>query len=111
MAYKFADYRHQRFGRLEARADDPKNSKVGTYWWFLCDCGNYVSKRVTNVLSGHVKSCGCLHRDYLNDRRNAGKLRKSLDIALDFMASPGMYGPSDNTVKTINETLYGKTGE
>jgi len=71
------DYKGQRFGRLEARACDPKNPREGTYWWFVCECGNYVSIRMTNVFTGRTRSCGCLRKEYL------GKYRKDLQEFLD----------------------------
>lgn len=30
---------------------------------FQCDCGNFIINKLTSVLSGHVKSCGCLLSD------------------------------------------------
>jgi hypothetical protein len=32
-----------------------------TYWKCLCDCGNYKTIRGDQVMSGNVKSCGCLN--------------------------------------------------
>lgn len=78
--HKISEYKGQRFGRLEARADDPNNSKVGTHWWFLCDCGNYVSRRATSVLKGRTQSCGCKRGDWLKamrkDMREVSELRE-----------------------------------
>jgi hypothetical protein len=109
------DIKGQRFGRLTARAEDPKNPKPGMHWWFYCRCGQYRSIRATNVISGRTKSCGCLKKDYIGrlraDLTETAKLQKALDIAMEFMAQPGMYRASDNTVKAINEVLHGKTGE
>lgn len=81
--HKISEYKGQRFGRLEARADDPNNSKVGTHWWFLCDCGNYVSRRATSVLKGRTQSCGCKRGDWLKamrkDMREVSKLRAEIE--------------------------------
>ncbi len=71
------DYKGRIFGRLEARAPDPKNKKNGTHWWFMCECGKYVSMRMSNVFCGRTKSCGCLRREYL------GKYRKDIQEFLD----------------------------
>ena len=34
--------------------------KSGTYWLFICECGNEKVINLYRVRSGHVKSCGCL---------------------------------------------------
>jgi len=56
------------FGRLTARTTDPENPAQGAHWWFHCSCGTYTSKRITSVLSGRTKSCGCKRADWLKDR-------------------------------------------
>lgn len=65
----------QKWGRLTARAKDHGNTNPGQYWWFLCDCGEYTSKRVTNVTSGKTSSCGCRKSEYLTHR--ADEVRKA----------------------------------
>jgi hypothetical protein len=59
----------QKYGRLTVRnrrlyvakqfiVREPK-----VVWWVCqCDCGNYVTQRGYNLLSGQVKSCGCMKR-------------------------------------------------
>jgi hypothetical protein len=83
------DYKGRRFNRLVARSHDPLNRKNGTYWWFMCDCGNYKSMRVSNVVTGKTKSCGCLRDDYLLiAKRNAlaaPALRHALQLAVDII--------------------------
>ena len=71
-----------RFGRLVARARDPKNPRKGAYWWFYCDCGSYTSIRLTSVLSGRTQSCGCKKKDYLRHRASeVVQLKKALVYA------------------------------
>jgi len=115
MNHKNTDFKNQKFGRLEARVKDKKNQQPGTYWWFLCDCGSYVSIRVTNVLNGRTKSCGCLRKDYFiklrSELQDNAALKKALDIAMRCLSEPGCYQRFDNEMKAINEILYGKTGE
>lgn len=52
----------QKFGMLTVEGEAPKHG-VGhgskTCAWFRCDCGKLVSKVLSRVISGHVKSCGC----------------------------------------------------
>lgn len=61
------DLTGQRFGRLVViGVDDRKTRK--TYFYCQCDCGNVKSIRSDGLLSGAVKSCGCLKRE--QDRTN-----------------------------------------
>lgn len=58
----------QKFNRLlvvEQVEDeiDAKSEKHKSRYKCLCDCGNYTIQRGTDVKSGRVKSCGCLHRE------------------------------------------------
>jgi hypothetical protein len=34
-------------------------------WECLCKCGNTTTARTVELFSGHKKSCGCRHREYL----------------------------------------------
>jgi hypothetical protein len=105
----------QVFGRLTARAADPENKKPGMHWWFHCSCGEYKSIRLTNVLNRRTQSCGCLKREYVSrlqaDLKEVTKLREALKLALKCLSEPGCYQRFDNEVKTINDILYGRTGE
>lgn len=60
--WQVEDITGQRFGRLVVIAQDRARSKEGngTYWLCSCDCGLTKSVRRSNLLSGNVKSCGCL---------------------------------------------------
>lgn len=56
----------QKFGRLEVIEKHlrPKNARPrGSVWLCKCDCGKYCLVRAKNLMSGHTKSCGCLHRE------------------------------------------------
>lgn len=61
---KLVDLTGQRFGRLtvieraesQTRSDGSKISR----WLCKCDCGNTKIVRQSNLVSGHIKSCGCL---------------------------------------------------
>lgn len=56
------DITGQRFGKLTVIAQDKTCAKKGdgTYWICSCDCGQIKSVRKGNLVSGNVKSCGCL---------------------------------------------------
>src|SRR5258708_906610 len=47
----------QRFGRLTVL-----NRAGGDDWFYRCDCGKTATARGTDLRSGRIKSCGCLHR-------------------------------------------------
>lgn len=55
-----------KFGRLtviSSHVQRDKNNK--RQWNCLCDCGNYKLARGNDLVTGGVKSCGCLHHDFL----------------------------------------------
>lgn len=62
----------KRFGKLVATANFTR--KVGNYgtnvilWKCLCDCGNTVEVLSGELASNHVKSCGCLKSEVLQER-------------------------------------------
>ncbi len=37
-----------------------KNNRISVKWKCKCDCGNEVILNGYDILSGHIKSCGCL---------------------------------------------------
>lgn len=56
------DITGQRFGKLIA-IERTGRKQHGTYFWKCkCDCGNFTEATVSNLLSGNVKSCGCLRK-------------------------------------------------
>lgn len=65
---KLKDITGQRFGRLVA-VKPHRDSNGNWKWECKCDCGNttYVSSGL--LKSGNTKSCGCLHREMLLERR------------------------------------------
>lgn len=48
------------FGRLSVVEISPERGDA-THWICKCACGNTVDTRAVYVISGHKKSCGCLH--------------------------------------------------
>jgi len=54
---KFQDVSGHRFGRLSALR---MASQRPTKWVCQCDCGNIKSIRLSDLNSGHIRSCGCL---------------------------------------------------
>lgn len=54
----------QRFERLTVTKRYVANELDGVYWYCDCDCGEKdIISSSKNLLSGHKKSCGCLHKE------------------------------------------------
>lgn len=62
------DITGRRFGRLVAtgKAGVRHNSNV---WKVLCDCGTENVVTLANLCNGSTRSCGCLHREAVIERR------------------------------------------
>lgn len=58
----------QKFGKLTVlyRIDNENNRG---YWHCKCDCGNECNVNTSNLISGHTRSCGCLHKEVQHNRR------------------------------------------
>lgn len=56
------DLTGQRFGRLTAIGIDDRGTRK-TYFLCVCDCGTVKSIRADSLLSGAVRSCGCMKRE------------------------------------------------
>lgn len=61
-----------RFGRLETiRVDQSKSrNSSAVYWVCQCDCGNTKSILASSLTRGTTRSCGCLHREGLQNRNH-----------------------------------------
>lgn len=51
-----------RYGRFVA-VEFSHSDKGRTYWKCICDCGNEKVVRIGSLISGGVKSCGCLQKE------------------------------------------------
>lgn len=58
---KFIDLTGQKFNKLLVLERMPNTSNGQTVWKCQCDCGTITIVRGSNLKSGVVKSCGCLH--------------------------------------------------
>lgn len=57
------NYSGYRFSKLTV-LDEYEIRKNRTYWHCRCDCGNETWVSTSNLVSGEVKSCGCLSHRY-----------------------------------------------
>lgn len=64
---RYKDLTDERFGRLTVSHLD-QISDGRAVWVCKCDCGNTKSVLATNLKSGGILSCGCLHRENSSKR-------------------------------------------
>ncbi len=57
-----------RFGRLVAVKRVGLKPGRGAMWLCQCDCGEEYTSNVSNLRSGRIQSCGCLHRELARER-------------------------------------------
>ena len=62
---KFNDLAGRRFERIQVLAFSGRASGT-VLWQCRCDCGTEFIARAGNLLTGHTRSCGCLHREMLS---------------------------------------------
>jgi hypothetical protein len=55
------DLTGKRFGRLTAQWPVGRAKRI--YWLFLCDCGTLKIASTSDVVTGHISSCGCFRRE------------------------------------------------
>lgn len=51
----------KKIGKLTALSYS--HTKHNIYWKFKCDCGKETIKRVTLVINGQTRSCGCARKE------------------------------------------------
>ena len=59
---KIRDLTGQKFGRLTVIGIAETDTRK-TYWVCQCDCGNFKTVRADSLISGKIKSCGCLKKE------------------------------------------------
>lgn len=55
------------FGKLTALNFDYTDGKY-SYWLCECECGNLTKVRISSLINGSTKSCGCIHIEQLIKR-------------------------------------------
>ena len=64
---KKLDLTGQKFSRLTAL--EPTRLANRTAWICMCDCGNRCTVDTGNLRAGYTKSCGCLCREKIKERK------------------------------------------
>lgn len=54
------DITGQRFGYLTAIRECGQNKHGQNIWLFECKCGNFIELGKSRVMTGKVRSCGCM---------------------------------------------------
>lgn len=98
------DLTGQRFGRLVVIGIDDRNTRK-TYFYCQCDCGKVKSIRSDGLLSGAVKSCGCMKREQDRTNLTANHKHKMSRTRL-YETWQGMKGRCYNP----NDTRYDRYG-
>lgn len=65
---KVKDLTGKRFGRLTVIGIDEGKQTRKTYWLCQCDCGKISSHRSDGLISGSIRSCGCLKNELSAER-------------------------------------------
>ena len=57
----YKDHTGQKYGKLTILyITEKRNSQLRPYWHCQCDCGAQCDVLITDLLSGHTTSCGCV---------------------------------------------------
>jgi hypothetical protein len=72
-----ADLTGQQFGRLTVLRLSPRSGQR-PHWLCQCACGRRTTVAGYSLKGGDSQSCGCLHREILQDRRVHGNARKGV---------------------------------
>jgi len=62
----------KKFGKLTLIEVSAKEHGTRPHWRCRCECGSITNAAEANILNGHTRSCGCIHRE----RARAGLNRK-----------------------------------
>lgn len=65
----------KKFGKLTAIEFSHMDKNHATNWTFKCECGKIHTTRLTVVLNGSTRSCGCLRKEYYNKTYILGWLK------------------------------------
>lgn len=74
--YKLKDLSGKKFNRLLVLNFAGKQ-KGNNIWLCKCDCGNLKKASTHSLITGHTKSCGCLHKEKLSQRSTRHGLHKT----------------------------------
>lgn len=79
---RFKNLSGQVFGRLTGLERTGTDKGGNALWKCLCECGNTVVVRSYDLLNGNTKSCGCLQRQLMSERRSSTLIGKFFERLL-----------------------------
>lgn len=88
----------EKFGRLTVLQEIDKGGRKDRRFLCLCECGKLHEVGKSNLLSGHVKSCGCLTKEWCQkglSHKKHGLSHTRIDNIYKSMISR-CYKPSNN---------------
>jgi len=109
--YKQKDRTGEKFNRLTAIS--PTNSKGdnNTYlWMYRCDCGTEKVIDSCYVVTGQVKSCGCLSKEITTKRNTKHGGCKRGGVTTEYIAWAGMLKRCSNNTTERNKKNYIERG-
>lgn len=65
---KLKDIIGKKYNNLVVVGESGKDKFGNKLWICKCNCGNFTIISTHNLISGHTKSCGCLHREVLSNK-------------------------------------------
>ena len=74
----FRDLTNQKFGRLIILNLKEINKNHKTVWHCRCDCGNECDILSESLINGSTRSCGCLHREQLQERMSVNMIGRKI---------------------------------
>ena len=58
---------NKKFGRLKVLRESKKRIGGSIYWICKCDCGKIKEVNSQHLRKGKIKSCGCLHKEFISN--------------------------------------------
>lgn len=89
---KALDLKDQRFGRLVAMERRKGSRKEAAAWLCKCDCGSEKWVVTELLMKGTTRSCGCLHKEQLSNRKSVREEAGTRYGKLVVIAPAGMGG-------------------
>ena len=81
--FKVKNIEGRRFGKLAALYPTEKRKNGAVVWMCRCDCGNIVEVARNSLISGHIKSCGCIATEGLFKKKDIANMRFGKLVALE----------------------------
>lgn len=65
---RFQELTGKKFSRLSVLSFSRRGERRESFWNCICDCGNRVEVRATQLTSGRSRSCGCYLREWASEK-------------------------------------------